>query len=186
MTNTTKNKEHGNKNHKNYTNSSKRKKKKYPGLEKSLSLKRYSDWIDYDYIDQLSDEEKKWLSDFTIEALGGDFRPRGKDNAIHNTPELKKECYGMANRTDRDLYNVLQRTNNLYSMKSTVKTKTNPDGKPKEKIEKIEDVIIDSEHLRSKVGNKKPNTKEVMYDSWITLTEDDIIDRIDNPEKYKD
>ena len=181
MTNSTKtkNKEHGNKKHKNYTNSGKRARKKYPGLDKAMGLKRYSEWIDFDYIDKLNEEEKKWLNDFMVEALGGDFRPRGKENAIHNTKELQKECYGMANRTDRDLYNVLKRTNNLSPLKAATVTKKSPDGKPQEKLEKISDVIIDSDHLKNKVQNKKPNKKEFMFSAWNPINEDDIIEEID-------
>jgi hypothetical protein len=56
----------------------KRSKTKYPGLNKKLHLMIRQELLDQDYIDKLSDAEKKWLSDFNEEYVAADFRHKGK------------------------------------------------------------------------------------------------------------
>ena len=74
---------------------------KYPALDPSLNLKTRTGLIDYDYIDQLSDKDKKWLNKFTEEYVGANI-PEEKRN-LHNTDELKKDCYDRNNARNRDV-----------------------------------------------------------------------------------
>jgi hypothetical protein len=94
---------------------SKRSKNKYPNLQKNLNLKRRQELIDFDYIDQLSDEEKEWLNKFMGEYMGASF-PRQvvtkKDGTIYkryssknlHKKEDRVEIYNQNNARNRDVY----------------------------------------------------------------------------------
>lgn len=92
---------------------SKRSKTKYPNLKPELNLKTRASLIDYDYLDKLNDEEKKFLDKFTAEFIGASFkkepkrkkgpgRPK-KSNNLHETKADKKKCYDANNARNRDI-----------------------------------------------------------------------------------
>ena len=85
---------------------SKRRKSKYPALEPRLNSRVRQEYIDYDYVDKLSDEEKKWLNDFTEEYTNGGVgkQSESEKNRFHKTPELVKECTDRNNAQNRCLY----------------------------------------------------------------------------------
>lgn len=61
----------------------KRSKEKYPSLKRNYNSKVRQEYIDYDYIDDLDDESKKFLDDFNNEYYGasvGKQDDEGKDN----------------------------------------------------------------------------------------------------------
>ena len=94
---------------------SKRSKNKYPNLQKNLNLKRRQELIDFDYIDQLSDEEKEWLNKFMGEYMCASF-PRQlvkkKDGTVYkryapsniHKGEDRLEIYDRNNARNRDVY----------------------------------------------------------------------------------
>lgn len=86
----------------------KRDKKKYPNLSKQVNLKSRQNLIDYDYINKLSDEEKKWLDKFTKEYTNASIDTKNLENNLHNTIELKKDCFDRNNARNRDLYSKLE------------------------------------------------------------------------------
>ena len=55
-----------------------------------------------DYIDKLSEEEKKWLNDFNTEWLGANLNESKK--LMHNTKALRKDCFDRNNARNRDIY----------------------------------------------------------------------------------
>lgn len=57
--------------------------------------------IDHDYINKLSHEEKKWLSNFNEEYVGGNFNHEGKK--FHRSKKQKKTCYDRNNARLRDV-----------------------------------------------------------------------------------
>jgi hypothetical protein len=67
--------------------------------------------LDFDYLDQLNDEEKAWLNKFAGEFIGASFekedkkRPgkRRKFKNLHKTPEQVKSCYDANNSRNRDV-----------------------------------------------------------------------------------
>jgi hypothetical protein len=74
--------------------------------KKSTTLIR-QEYMDYDYIDKLSDEEKQWLADFTIEhynASVGKQKDKGKDNRFMKTVEEIKDCTDRNNLRNNDVY----------------------------------------------------------------------------------
>lgn len=76
---------------------------RYPGLVKSVNSKVRQEYIDQDYINKLSDKEKKFLSDFNEEYYGGNFQHSGKK--LHKKKE-RKDCYNRNNARNRCLYGI--------------------------------------------------------------------------------
>lgn len=56
----------------------KRKRSKYPGLDKQVNLKIRAELIDHDYLHKLNDKELEWLSNFNEEYISGNFAHGGK------------------------------------------------------------------------------------------------------------
>lgn len=79
----------------------KRSRNKYPALDPKYNLKSRSDLYDFDYLDKLSDKEKEWLNTFSEEFNNANFN-HGK-KILHKSKLLKKDCYGMNNRRNRDI-----------------------------------------------------------------------------------
>lgn len=96
----------------------KRSRIKYPGLDKSVHPKVRQDLIDHDYIDKLSPSEKKWLSDFNEEYLGGNFKHGGR--VKHKTKKEKRDCYNRNNARNRDAMSITKINSMLeYGVKKT-------------------------------------------------------------------
>ena len=79
----------------------KRQKTKYPGLVQNVNPKTRWEHIDFDYLDKLSDEEKRWLSNFNEEYLSGNFNHPGK--RLNKTKEERRQCYNRNNARNRDV-----------------------------------------------------------------------------------
>jgi hypothetical protein len=92
----------------------KRKKVKFPGLDKSVNSKNRQDLIDHDYIDQLNDKEKQFLSDFNEEYISGNFKHNGPNN-FHKTTQSKRNCYNRNNARNRCMYTIAKSTSRLFS-----------------------------------------------------------------------
>lgn len=73
----------------------------YPALRQELNLRIRYENIDYDYIDKLSDDEKKWLNKFTEEYTNASFNNNKKP--LHKTNKLRKDCYDRNNARNRDI-----------------------------------------------------------------------------------
>jgi hypothetical protein len=58
--------------------------------------------LDQDYIDQLSDKDKEWLSQFNEEYMAGSSRHKGKK--LNKTKKERRESYARNNARNRDLY----------------------------------------------------------------------------------
>ena len=79
----------------------KRNSTKYPGLTKQTTLKIREELVDQDYINKLSESEKKWLSDFNEEWINAKLDHPGKK--FHNTKKEKKLINDMNNSRNRDI-----------------------------------------------------------------------------------
>ena len=84
----------------------KRSKTKYPGLAPNVNSKLKWEYMDQDYIDSLTEEEKLYLSNFMDEYMGGNFQHPGKK--LHKTKKEKRECYTRNNARNRDLYAIFR------------------------------------------------------------------------------
>lgn len=83
--------------------------------KKSTRLIR-QEYVDYDYVDKLSDYEKQWLADFTIEhynASVGKQKDEGKDNRFMKSKEDIKDCTDRNNWRNNDVYGKKRAHNEL-------------------------------------------------------------------------
>lgn len=74
------------------------------GLQPKSFAKNKQWMVDQDYTKSLNSEEAEWLNRFNQEYYRNTFESSEKD--LHNTPELKKACYGNENARNRDLYGI--------------------------------------------------------------------------------
>ena len=91
--------------------------------KKSTRLIR-QEYMDYDYVDKLSDEEKQWLADFTAEyynASVGRQKDEGKDNRFAKSKEDVKDSQHRNNLRNNDTYGKARAHNDLiYSQNEGV------------------------------------------------------------------
>lgn len=80
----------------------------FPGLKKHLFSRIKQEYHDIDYIDQLSEKEKMWLSQFMEEDLGARFNHDGKK--IYRKDADKKASYRRNNQRNRDWYSLIRAT----------------------------------------------------------------------------
>lgn len=90
----------------------KRSKTQFPGLDPSVNSRKRWEYMDQDYIDQLTDKEKEWLSNFNEEFIGANLKHKGK--IFHKSKKDRKACYDRNNARNRDLYS-LNRTGALIA-----------------------------------------------------------------------
>lgn len=89
----------------------KRKKVKYPSLTPRLNSRVRQEYMDYDYVDQLSDDEKQFLEDFNKEyyqASVGRQKDEGKDNRFTKGKEAVKQAQHDNNKRNSDLYGQIR------------------------------------------------------------------------------
>jgi len=84
----------------------KRSQVKYPALKPKYNPKVRQAEIDYDYLDQLNDEELQWLNKFSEEFINARFQ--GDDSDIDKTAEGRKAAYDRNNARNRCLYGQLK------------------------------------------------------------------------------
>lgn len=104
---------------------------KYPGLEKRYNSRIRQEHLDQDYIDQLSEKEKEFLSNFNEEFYGGNFYHRGKK--LHKSKKSKRACYSRNNAQNRCGLGISKAKGNLVYADST----------SEERHIDVEDALID-------------------------------------------
>lgn len=85
--------------------------------KKSTRLIR-QEFMDYDYIDDLSPKDKQWLANFTAEyynASVGKQSDEGKANHFMKSKEEVKDCTDRNNWRNNDVFGKAKAHNNLYS-----------------------------------------------------------------------
>ena len=84
-----------------------RKNVKHPGLKKQYNSKVKQEYLDFDYINSLTEDEKQWLSDFSDEYYGAKLDYENlENNRFHKTPEDKKACTDRNNARNRCQYGL--------------------------------------------------------------------------------
>lgn len=84
-----------------------RNKTKYPGLMLNKNSKIKQEYMDQDYINELSDKEKQFLSDFNEEYYGANLNFKDlKKNRFHRTKKDKKACTDRNNARNRCIYGI--------------------------------------------------------------------------------
>jgi hypothetical protein len=84
----------------------------FAALHKELHPKSRWEYLDMDYINDLSDEEKAVLAKFIDEYYGASLAPADNpeswDKDFHDNQELRKDCMDRNNARNRDLYSILR------------------------------------------------------------------------------
>ena len=77
--------------------------KNYTNTKNHNSQVKKAGYVDFDYVNKLSPEEKVWLSKFAGEYYGNNNIL--SEEAIHSTIDLKNKCYKTDNAIRRDIAN---------------------------------------------------------------------------------
>lgn len=94
------------------------KKKPQYGLRKTSFARPVQDYVDMDYIEKLSPEEKAWLNNFNQGYYGGKAELLYPDNT-----EKRREIWRENNSRNRDLYALASASNRLVSSDAPTKAK---------------------------------------------------------------
>lgn len=95
----------------------KRAKVKYPALDPTVNLKtRYELISDYDYLDQLTEQEKAWLNKFTKEYVNADLDTKRKSKNLHRSDRLRKDCYDRNNARNRCVWTKCKASGKFVSI----------------------------------------------------------------------
>ena len=76
--------------------------KKYPGLHKTGPHAGTQEFVDYDYLDKLSEEELRFLDQFTEEYYRNYFK---RENALTPPGEARRKYFDRNNARNRDRWN---------------------------------------------------------------------------------
>jgi hypothetical protein len=93
-------------------------------LRQSVHPKSRWELIDQDYVNKLSAEEKKWLSDFNEEYVGASFNHSG--TILHKTKEEKLDCYRRNNSRNRDTVSLFRTTGWTDNWEEAVENRQDP------------------------------------------------------------
>lgn len=126
---------------------------RYVGLDGRKFSKIKQEYHDLDYVDQLTDAEKDWMSRFMEEYLGARVKHKGKK--IHkglNSKAGRKKLFDANNARNRDMYS-LARATGLFSEEM-----------PGNAIEALQREHYDAQDIENRVieeiDKKKSNSEE--------------------------
>jgi hypothetical protein len=105
-----------------------RNKAKYPNLQAKFMPRIRAEFIDYDYLDQLSQSDLDYLNKFTGEFHGASFQHDETDIQSYET--YGKDCNDRNNSANRDTYGILKirskSNKNLVNYDSVIPDIENP------------------------------------------------------------
>ena len=89
---------------------------KRPNLNHKYMPKNRREYVDFDYLDKLSEEELDLLDSFSAEYYGASVKGKDRlhENKFHNTEELKKSVTDANNARNRDLYGIAKASNLVH------------------------------------------------------------------------
>lgn len=123
------------------TKATRRSKIKNPALDPRFMLKNRQELIDYDYLHKLTDEELKFLNTFTEEFVGARLNHPGE--VLHNSKELKKDCFDRNNARNRDVFSRAKVDGSLDYLEDLYKEAVKSE--EEEELPPEDDNIIDPE-----------------------------------------
>lgn len=91
---------------------------KHAALKKPYTTRVRQEYLDYDYLDQLNEEELTWLNQFTEEYLNGSFKKDGTD--IQEYEKYGKDANDRNNARNRCIYGALKNKDNKFQNKKLV------------------------------------------------------------------
>lgn len=87
---------------------------KYPGLDKTYTTRKRREYLDQDYIDKLSEEEKDWLNRFNEEYVNANMNHKGEK--FHTSEEDVKKIWGLNNAKNRDALATAREKGKLFQL----------------------------------------------------------------------
>lgn len=90
----------------------KRSQTKYPGLNPALNKGSIRDFLDFDYLDQLSPKDKEFLNKFATESYSADFRG---DKPLYTGKKKRRQIYRENNSRNNDMTSYLGNYRRLES-----------------------------------------------------------------------
>lgn len=136
-----------------------RSKIKNASLVKKYNSKLRQEYLDYDYLEQLSEEELEFLNDFTSEWLNASVpsQKNARKARFHKTKKLVKDCTDRNNARNRCMYGLakaghaLDSTGTSHQLSDYIDDVSN--------IHKTEDVLNEIIDLkREHLGETKNNS----------------------------
>jgi hypothetical protein len=140
-----------------------RNKVKNAALKKQYTPRVRQEYLDYDYLDQLNEEELAWLNKFTEEHLNASFNHDETD--IQSYEKYGKDSNDRNNARNRDLYGALKNKDNKFQNK---------------KLLNYDNIIADVENELSKGIN--PASVEEAYIDYLESKE--IVDMIEEYDQF--
>lgn len=119
---------------------------KNPGLNKRYNSKIRQEYLDQDYIPELSEAEKSWLSKFNEEYYGASLDFKNLENNMHNNQELKKDCTDRNNARNRCIYSIAKAKGVVVptaTNSANVESNSDNELEREEVTDNLEDYIID-------------------------------------------
>lgn len=140
---------------KNKKTKAKIKPKKLYGLEPLTYNRAAQQYVDIDYVSQLNDSEKQWLSTFNEEYYNNTLNKDWRKNLHYK--EHKKSIFDKTNARNRDIMNKRYRMDDEenYIMDNNDTEYTSPESAMIEAIDKKEDI----EHFVKKARRKGTDEK---------------------------
>lgn len=91
----------------------KRDRVKRPGLKKNLNRKNIQEYLDFDYLDKLNDEELDFMNKMVLEHYTADFRCKKGEKNLVKSKKKKREIFRNNNSRNVDLYSRIKIINKL-------------------------------------------------------------------------
>lgn len=93
---------------------------KHPNLKKAFNPRVRQEYLDFDYLEQLSEKELDWLDKTMGEYYGASFDRQHPERNIQSYEKYGKDCNDRNNARNRDLYGALKNKDNKFSNKKLV------------------------------------------------------------------
>lgn len=127
---------------------------KHPSLEKHYNSRVRQEYIDADYLDQLSPEELDWYARFMEEHNNANFRHKG--DTLIDDPEKRKQIYNENNARNRCLYGRSKAHGNMSKfdikqIQDFIEEKRMPSKNDTE--DALIDILDNSENLSNSTNN---------------------------------
>jgi hypothetical protein len=84
---------------------------KYPALTSRVNTRIRQEYLDYDYLDKLSEKELKWLNDFTEEENNATFNSGEK--TFNKSKKAKKKIFDRNNARNRCQQSIARKDKKL-------------------------------------------------------------------------
>jgi hypothetical protein len=88
-----------------------RRRASFPGLTKQFFSRIKQEYHDIDYVEQLTEKQKDFLSRFMDEWLGAKLNNEGK--VFHKSKKMRRKCFNMNNSRNRDIYSIAKARGNI-------------------------------------------------------------------------